>query len=87
MNTLVITGASLGAKTINEAAVEMFKGVTLRGWQVLHLSGKDHAESVRAGYRELSVAARVIDFTSAMNDVWSVADLAISRSGASSSPS
>jgi UDP-N-acetylglucosamine--N-acetylmuramyl-(pentapeptide) pyrophosphoryl-undecaprenol N-acetylglucosamine transferase len=84
MNTLVITGASLGAKTINEAAVEMFKGVTLRGWQVLHLSGKDHAESVRAGYRELSVAARVIDFTSAMNDVWSVADLAISRSGASS---
>jgi UDP-N-acetylglucosamine--N-acetylmuramyl-(pentapeptide) pyrophosphoryl-undecaprenol N-acetylglucosamine transferase len=84
LNTLVITGASLGAKTINEAAVEMFKGVTLRGWQVLHLSGKDHAETVRAGYRELSVAARVIDFTSAMYDVWSVADLAISRSGASS---
>jgi UDP-N-acetylglucosamine--N-acetylmuramyl-(pentapeptide) pyrophosphoryl-undecaprenol N-acetylglucosamine transferase len=84
LNTLVITGASLGAKTINEAAVEMFKGVTLRGWQVLHLSGKDHAETVRAGYRELSVAARVIDFTSAMNDVWAVADLAISRSGASS---
>jgi UDP-N-acetylglucosamine--N-acetylmuramyl-(pentapeptide) pyrophosphoryl-undecaprenol N-acetylglucosamine transferase len=84
MNTLVITGASLGAKTINEAVLEMLKGVTLRGWQILHLSGRDHADSVRAGYRELSLQARVIDFTPDMADIWSVADLALSRSGASS---
>jgi UDP-N-acetylglucosamine--N-acetylmuramyl-(pentapeptide) pyrophosphoryl-undecaprenol N-acetylglucosamine transferase len=84
MNTLVITGASLGAKTINEAVLEMLKGVTLRGWQILHLSGRDHADSVRAGYRELSLQARVIDFTPDMADIWSVANLALSRSGASS---
>ena len=84
MNTLVITGASLGAKTINDAVLEMLKGVTLRGWQILHLSGRDHADSVRAGYRELSLPARVIDFTPDMADIWSVADLALSRSGASS---
>lgn len=84
MNTLVITGASLGAQTINEAALTMFKGMTLSGWQVLHLTGKEHADAVRAEYRELEVAARVLDFTPAMADVWSVATLAVSRAGASS---
>jgi len=84
LNTLVITGASLGAQTVNEAALAVFKGLTMNGWQVLHLSGRDHADAVRAGYRELEVSTRVVDFTPAMADVWSVADLAISRSGASS---
>ncbi|MGA2232795.1 MAG: UDP-N-acetylglucosamine--N-acetylmuramyl-(pentapeptide) pyrophosphoryl-undecaprenol N-acetylglucosamine transferase [Tepidisphaeraceae bacterium] len=84
LQTLMITGASQGAKTVNEAALELFKTITLRGWQVLHLSGREHAESVRAGYRELGLAARVVDFTPAMADVWAVSDLAISRSGASS---
>ena len=84
LQTLVVTGASQGAKTVNEAVVEMMKSITLRGWQILHLSGKEHAESVRAGYRELELPACVIDFTPAMADVWAVADLVISRSGASS---
>ena len=87
--TLAVTGASLGAKTVNEAVLTMFEGVGLRGWQVLHLSGREHADAVRAGYRELAdrgtpVAARVIDFTPEMADVWAVTDLAVSRAGASS---
>ena len=82
--TLVITGASLGAQTINEAVLEMLKHVKLQGWQVLHLAGREHALKVREGYRELSIDGRVIDFTPAMADVWAVADLCISRSGASS---
>jgi len=84
MRTLVITGASLGAQTVNEATVKMLSGMTLDGWQILHLAGRDHAPAVRAAYRETEIGARVIDFTPAMADVWSVADLAISRSGASS---
>jgi UDP-N-acetylglucosamine--N-acetylmuramyl-(pentapeptide) pyrophosphoryl-undecaprenol N-acetylglucosamine transferase len=84
LQTLVVTGASQGARTINEAMPELLKSVTLSGWQVLHLAGRDHAETVRAAYRELGLSARVIDFTPAMADVWAVADLAISRSGASS---
>jgi UDP-N-acetylglucosamine--N-acetylmuramyl-(pentapeptide) pyrophosphoryl-undecaprenol N-acetylglucosamine transferase len=56
----------------------------LQGWQILHLSGKDHAAAVRAGYRERNISATVIDFTPAMGDVWAVADLAVSRAGASS---
>lgn len=84
LNTLVVTGASQGAMTVNEAVVESLGRLKLTGWQVLHLSGRDHAEPVRAGYRERSVPATVIDFTPAMADVWASADLAVSRAGASS---
>lgn len=84
LSTLLVTGASLGARTVNEAVLTMLEGIPLNGWQVLHLSGRDHADSVRAGYRELQLDARVIDFTPDMADVWGVADLAISRAGASS---
>ena len=84
LNTLVITGASQGAATVNEAVIDVLSKVKLSGWQILHLSGKDHAAAVRAGYREANITAAVIDFTPAMADVWAVANLAVSRSGASS---
>jgi UDP-N-acetylglucosamine--N-acetylmuramyl-(pentapeptide) pyrophosphoryl-undecaprenol N-acetylglucosamine transferase len=84
VKTLVVTGASQGAKTVNEAALEALPGLTLQGWQILHLSGKEHAPAVRKAYREAEIEAQVVDFTPAMADVWSVADLAISRAGASS---
>jgi len=88
--TLVITGASQGAQTVNEAVLEVLRETRPQGWQILHLAGRDHGETVRAAYRELGLVAggklstRVIDFTPAMADVWSVADLVISRAGASS---
>jgi UDP-N-acetylglucosamine--N-acetylmuramyl-(pentapeptide) pyrophosphoryl-undecaprenol N-acetylglucosamine transferase len=84
MNTLTVTGASQGALTVNQAMTTLAGTITLNGWQILHLSGKDHVETVRAEYREKNIPARVIDFTPAMADVWAVTDLAISRSGASS---
>jgi UDP-N-acetylglucosamine--N-acetylmuramyl-(pentapeptide) pyrophosphoryl-undecaprenol N-acetylglucosamine transferase len=89
LNTLVVTGASLGAQTVNEAVLTMLETLSPTGWQILHLSGRDHADAVRAGYKALTdngrpVTAQVIDFTPAMADIWSVADLAICRSGASS---
>lgn len=84
LKTLVVTGASLGARTVNEAVLTLLGGMTLRGWQVLHLAGREHADAVRAGYRDLDVCSRVIDFTPGMADVWAASDLAISRSGASS---
>src|SRR5688500_8222365 len=36
LKTLVVTGASLGARTVNEAVLALLAGTTLRGWQVLH---------------------------------------------------
>jgi len=81
--TLLITGASLGAQTVNEAMLAALGGIKLQGWQVLHLSGREHAPAVREGYRALGINARVVDFTSEMADVWAVADLAVCRAGAS----
>lgn len=94
LNTLVVTGASQGAKTVNDAVIEVITrlnkagegAATLQGWQVLHLSGRDHAEAVHAEWREtgLKGRAKVVDFTPDMADVWSIADIAVSRAGASS---
>lgn len=91
LQTLVVTGASQGAVTVNEAILESWKrmkadaaGAKLQGWQILHLAGKDNADGVRTEYREIGVSATVLEFTPAMSDVWAVADLAISRAGASS---
>jgi UDP-N-acetylglucosamine--N-acetylmuramyl-(pentapeptide) pyrophosphoryl-undecaprenol N-acetylglucosamine transferase len=84
LHTLVVTGASQGAQTVNDGVLAALAGMKLQGWQVLHLAGRDHGEAVRAGYREQSLEARVIDFTPAMADVWAVAELCVSRAGASS---
>lgn len=81
--TLMITGASQGAQTVNEAVLAMAPAIKLQGWQILHLAGRDHAQSVRDSYREQNIEARVVDFTPDMADVWAVTDLAIARAGAS----
>ncbi len=84
LKTLVVTGASLGAQTVNEAVLTTLESLPTTGWQILHLAGRDHAAAVRTGYQKLTVPVRVIDFTADMADIWAVADLSISRSGASS---
>ena len=63
IRTLVITGASQGAATVNEAVVASLGGLKLQGWQILHLSGKDHAVAVRNAYRDAKIEAGVVDFT------------------------
>ncbi|MGF1634153.1 MAG: glycosyltransferase [Phycisphaerae bacterium] len=83
LRTLVITGASQGASTVNEAVVESLKQQKLQGWQVYHLAGRDHAEAVRADYRAAGMRATVVDFTPEMATVWAAADLTITRAGAS----
>ncbi len=39
LHTLLITGASQGALTVNEAMLALAGTITLNGWQILHLSG------------------------------------------------
>jgi UDP-N-acetylglucosamine--N-acetylmuramyl-(pentapeptide) pyrophosphoryl-undecaprenol N-acetylglucosamine transferase len=83
LSTLTVTGASQGAQTINEAVPQALAQTKMQGWQVLHLSGRNNADSVREAYRSINVPARVIDFTPAMADVWAATDLTVSRAGAS----
>ncbi len=91
--TLVVTGASLGAKTINEAVLKLLEDPAAReiferrdasGWQILHLAGLDQAADVRLTYAAWeNIRAHVIDYCDDMASVWAVADLAIARAGAS----
>ncbi len=83
LRTFVITGASQGAKSVNEAILAALPDLNLQGWQILHLAGRDHATTVLKAYREKAQPARVIDFTPEMADVWAVADLALCRGGGS----
>lgn len=82
--TLLVTGASQGAKSINEALVALAQQGALADWQVLHLAGAGHDELVRSAYREAGVRAVVLAFVERMGVAWAAADVAISRSGAGS---
>lgn len=82
--TLLITGASQGARTVNQAIVanaDFLAGQ--RGWQVLHLTGEADFELVSAGYRGRGVPVKIVAYTEQMAEAMAAADLIVSRAGAS----
>lgn len=82
--TLLVTGASQGARTINEAVLACADFIAeLGNWQILHLTGKNDHEFVTAGYAGRRVAAKAVSYTENMADALAAADLVISRAGAS----
>ncbi len=90
--TLVITGASLGAKTINDALLALLQDGEFckafigrqKAWQILHLAGTDQASAVRDQYARVpDVTCKVLDYCDDMASVWALADVAIARAGAS----
>lgn len=86
--TLLITGASQGASSINRmmttlAARADFVAVA-NGWQVLHLTGAGHTQEVEQAYRRAGLAAMVLAYCNQMGLAWRSADLAVSRAGAGS---
>jgi len=84
LRTLLTTGASQGARTINEAMIALAPELArLGGWQVLHLSGPADVARAQAAYQAAGLHATVLAFTDAMPEAMAVADVAISRAGAS----
>ncbi len=82
--TLLVTGASSGAKTINEAMMELAERGELGEWKVIHLTGMGRAEDVRRVYGERGVEAEVHEYVDGMGELWGRADAAVSRAGAGS---
>ena len=87
--TLLVIGGSLGARTINDsmaAAVEQFVGVE-KSVQLLWQCGKSYIEEGKALLKSKGLEGKNIvltDFINRMDYAYSVADLVISRAGASS---
>ena len=84
--TILITGASQGARNINRAVIANLDLLEhhRNEWQIIHLTGESDHDEVAESYRERSVEAVVLRYTEHMADALAVADLVIGRAGASS---
>lgn len=86
--TLLVFGGSQGAKTINEKVVHALTHHLQESadlFQVLHYSGTEMSmAAIKQAYAKAGIKALVKDFETRMDWAWSVADLVIARSGASS---
>ncbi|MFW5652515.1 MAG: UDP-N-acetylglucosamine--N-acetylmuramyl-(pentapeptide) pyrophosphoryl-undecaprenol N-acetylglucosamine transferase [Planctomycetota bacterium] len=90
-HTLLITGASQGAESLNRLMIALARSLegrrALSGWQILHLAGDAKAEDRAAlveAYEWAEIPHQVIGFCDEMGCAWGAADLALSRAGASS---
>lgn len=84
VRTLVVTGASQGAGSLN-AFVPALVGhnpALFAEWQILHQAGPSRVDEVRAAYEALPVRAQVVELIDEVGAMWTAADLAIARAGA-----
>ena len=93
-HTLLVTGGSQGATGINNMMIrlapeiatlnERLNAAGRNPWQIIHLAGPKHAETVRAAYAQHNINAAVHELLTDMASAWAAASLALSRAGASS---
>lgn len=84
--TVLIVGGSQGSRKINEASLNMLKMLSRElknKMQVIHLSGTIDYEEIKKQYENLDISYRLFPFHEDMSIVFSAADIAISRAGAS----
>lgn len=82
---LLVTGASQGARTINQTMQLVWPlfSAAHPEWQLLHLTGAGEEAECTAAYAQASVGARVLAFTHEMAWALAAADVVIARAGAS----
>lgn len=86
--TLFVTGASQGARSINDLMTTMLRdhhdAFANNHWQVIHQTGRGEVDTTRQAYADAGVPAIVEPYFQAMGLPWGAADFAISRAGAGS---
>jgi len=82
--TLLVTGASSGAKSINETIIALLDKLDAftDSWQIVHLTGKTQHNEVKEKYTAAKISNHVINYHDNMPDMLAAADLIIGRSGA-----
>ncbi|MBN2588431.1 MAG: undecaprenyldiphospho-muramoylpentapeptide beta-N-acetylglucosaminyltransferase [Sedimentisphaerales bacterium] len=82
--TLLITGASSGSQSINEAVCLILDKLDqfAQDWQIVHLSGRNNLEQVSSLYEKAKISHNVLDYYNQMPDLLAATDLVVGRSGA-----
>lgn len=82
--TICVFGGSLGAHSINSAVSEALAGLEplKEKIQFLHQTGEKDCDAVKSVYRAREFRGTVVPFAHEMADAYAVADLVISRAGA-----
>lgn len=83
--TILVVGGSLGARTINQSIIAGLEQLSTADVQVIWQTGKSYIDDARKAAQQYQSANLLItDFVSQMDYAYSIADLVISRAGASS---
>ncbi|MBN1787066.1 MAG: UDP-N-acetylglucosamine--N-acetylmuramyl-(pentapeptide) pyrophosphoryl-undecaprenol N-acetylglucosamine transferase [Sedimentisphaerales bacterium] len=83
---LLITGASSGSANINNVINYLFDRLESLSsdWQIVHLAGIAHYDTVRTFYKRADINHVVLDYCDDMPSLLAAADLVIGRAGAMS---
>jgi len=80
---LLVTGGSQGARRINAAITDAAADLAVAGMQVLHVTGPQQADAVRAGLGPSAPATHhVLGYLDSMVNAYAAADLVLCRAGA-----
>jgi len=84
LQTVLVMGGSQGAHGINEAVLAVLPRFAAKPVQFVHLTGKEDENYVYECYRKAGIPAFVSAFYHRMEEPYTIADVAIARSGAAS---
>ena len=84
-NCLLVTGGSLGALSINLAAIRTFGEASSRDFEVIHITGRRDHDRIAAQLDRLEdpTGYHLLDYEPDLGDCLAASDLALSRSGGS----
>jgi UDP-N-acetylglucosamine--N-acetylmuramyl-(pentapeptide) pyrophosphoryl-undecaprenol N-acetylglucosamine transferase len=83
--TILVVGGSLGARTINQSIIAELPKLATADVQVIWQTGKIYIDDARLAAKDyVSKSFLVTDFVSRMDYAYAIADLVVSRAGASS---
>ncbi|TKX31697.1 undecaprenyldiphospho-muramoylpentapeptide beta-N-acetylglucosaminyltransferase [Campylobacter estrildidarum] len=83
LKNIIFLGGSQGASFINELAINLAPRLKEKNINIIHQCGKNDLEKYKQIYKNLNIEADIFDFSPNLEQKMSIADLAISRAGAS----
>ena len=82
--TILITGASSGSESINNAVLHLLPALEhfAPDWQIVHLAGRNNYQRIEAAYNDAKISHRVLGYWHDMANLYACADIIVGRAGA-----